>query len=178
MGRDEFLAAVADDVAVDAGEWPSVDPEAIAVLLFTSGTTGEPKAAVLRHRHLASYVIATVEFMGAADDEAALVSVPAVPHRRHVGGADVDVLGRRIVYLEAFDARGVGGTTARRAARSPTPWWCRPCSGADRPAGTEPTMALAIAAAPVLRRRPHAGGVIETCDGGAAATSTSSTPTA
>src|SRR5581483_6891883 len=42
-----------------------VDPDDIAVLLYTSGTTGEPKAAVLRHRHLAAYVISTVEFMGA-----------------------------------------------------------------------------------------------------------------
>ncbi len=34
-----------------APEW-SQDPEDIAVLLHTSGTSGEPKAAVLRHRHL------------------------------------------------------------------------------------------------------------------------------
>ena len=61
--------------------WTST-PTQVAVLLFTSGTTGEPKAAVLRHRHLASYVISTVEFMGADEDEAALVSVP--PY--HVAG--------------------------------------------------------------------------------------------
>jgi len=81
-----------------------VDPEAIAVLLYTSGTTGEPKAAVLRHRHLASYVISAVEFRGAADDHAALVSVP--PY--HIAGI-VTILsslyaGRRIVYQAQFDA--------------------------------------------------------------------------
>src|SRR3546814_8182166 len=48
----------------------------IAVLLFTSGTTGEPKAAVLRHAKLTSYVMSTVEFLGADEEEAALVSVP------------------------------------------------------------------------------------------------------
>jgi long-subunit acyl-CoA synthetase (AMP-forming) len=32
----------------------------IALLLFTSGTTGEPKAAILRHRNLTSYVVQTV----------------------------------------------------------------------------------------------------------------------
>src|SRR5690606_23864902 len=53
-----------------------VDPEAIAVLLYTSGTTGEPKAAVLRHRHLASYVLSTVEFAAADEADAALVCVP------------------------------------------------------------------------------------------------------
>jgi acyl-CoA synthetase (AMP-forming)/AMP-acid ligase II len=81
-----------------------VDPEEIAVLLYTSGTSGDPKAAVLRHRHLASYVISTVECMGAGDDHAALVSVP--PY--HVAGM-VTILtsvygGRRLVYLPQFDA--------------------------------------------------------------------------
>ena len=80
-----------------------VDPDEIAVLLYTSGTTGEPKAAVLRHKHLASYVISTVEFMGAADDHAALVSVP--PY--HVAGMATVLTsvygGRRLVYLAQFD---------------------------------------------------------------------------
>jgi acyl-CoA synthetase (AMP-forming)/AMP-acid ligase II len=80
-----------------------VDPDGIAVLLYTSGTTGEPKAAVLRHRHLASYVISTVEFMGAADDHAALVSVP--PY--HVAGMATILTsvygGRRLVYLPQFE---------------------------------------------------------------------------
>src|SRR5690606_41538278 len=55
-------------------------PEAendIAVLLFTSGTTGEPKAAVLRHGNLTSYVMSTVEFLGADEDEAALLGDPS-----------------------------------------------------------------------------------------------------
>ena len=92
--------------AADAGTWepPPPDPEAIAVLLFTSGTTGEPKAAVLRNRHLTSYVITTVEFMGAGEDEAALVSVP--PY--HIAGI-VAILtavygGRRLVQLPSFAA--------------------------------------------------------------------------
>jgi fatty-acyl-CoA synthase len=74
------------------------------VLLFTSGTTGEPKAAVLRHRHLTSYVLSTVEFMGADPGHAALVSVP--PY--HVAGMATNLTsvygGRRLLYLPAFDA--------------------------------------------------------------------------
>ncbi|WP_332770276.1 class I adenylate-forming enzyme family protein [Phenylobacterium sp.] len=88
----------------DAGrehELPEVEPD-IAVLLFTSGTTGEPKAAVLRHRHLASYVISTVEFADAEEGEAALVSVP--PY--HIAGVSAVLTGvyggRRIVHLPAF----------------------------------------------------------------------------
>lgn len=74
----------------------------IAVLLFTSGTTGEPKAAILRHRNLISYVISTVDFLSAEEGEAALVSVP--PY--HIAGMSAVLTGvysgRRIVHLEAF----------------------------------------------------------------------------
>ncbi len=81
-----------------------MEGEGTAILLFTSGTTGEPKAAVLRHRHLVSYVLGSVEFMGAGEEEAALVSVP--PY--HVAGMAAILsnvyAGRRIVQLPAFDA--------------------------------------------------------------------------
>ncbi len=107
MTRSSFLAAAmsavspADGTAVAAG--PS-DPDDIAVLLFTSGTTGEPKAAVLRHRHLASYVISTVEFMCAGEEEAALISVPPY-HIAAVSAALTSTYsGRRMVHLEAFTA--------------------------------------------------------------------------
>src|SRR5260370_429953 len=100
MTRSAFLAAARETRASPEAQPP--DPESVAVLLFTSGTTGEPKAAVLRHRHLTSYVISTVEFMGAGEDEAALVSVP--PY--HVAGISAVLTsvyaGRRIVYLPGF----------------------------------------------------------------------------
>jgi acyl-CoA synthetase (AMP-forming)/AMP-acid ligase II len=99
--RDELLSAVAGD---DLGAEPAgADPEEIAVLLFTSGTTGEPKAAVLRHRNLTSYILGTVEYMGADEDEAALVTVP--PY--HIAGIAAVLSstysGRRIFYRSAFE---------------------------------------------------------------------------
>jgi acyl-CoA synthetase (AMP-forming)/AMP-acid ligase II len=82
----------------------AADPDAVAVLLFTSGTTGAPKAAVLRHRHLVSYVLASVEFGAADPEEATLVAVP--PY--HVAGIAAIVssvyAGRRIVQLPVFEA--------------------------------------------------------------------------
>ncbi len=82
---------------------PPVDPELPCVLLYTSGTTAAPKAAVLRHRHLMSYLFGTVEFASAEEGEAALVSVP--PY--HIAGV-ANLLsnlfaGRRIIYLDRFD---------------------------------------------------------------------------
>jgi acyl-CoA synthetase (AMP-forming)/AMP-acid ligase II len=100
VSRSGFEAA-----CLDPRHRQSDRPEAdvdVAVLLFTSGTTGAPKAAVLRHRHLAAYVISTVEFMHAEADEAALVSVP--PY--HIAGVSAALTslyaGRRTVYLPAF----------------------------------------------------------------------------
>jgi len=129
MTRDELLAIAADEFAPLADPYADIDPESPAVLLFTSGTTGEPKAAVLRHRNLASYVLMTVEFAGAGEDEASIVSVP--PY--HIAGIS-SVLsstysGRRVVHLEAFAPE----EWVRRsgASASPTPWSCPRCSTAS-----------------------------------------------
>ena len=79
-----------------------VSPDAVAVLLLTSGTSGPPKVAVLRHEHLVPYVISTVEFAAAGEDEAILVSVP--PY--HIAGISSVLTsvyaGRRMVQLPAF----------------------------------------------------------------------------
>lgn len=104
LDRDEFLATTASgDAAGSAIPLPEIDPEATALLLYTSGTTGDPKAAVLRHHHLASYILSTVEFGGATDGEAALVSVP--PY--HIAGVSAVLSstysGRRLFYIESFD---------------------------------------------------------------------------
>jgi acyl-CoA synthetase (AMP-forming)/AMP-acid ligase II len=100
--KDDFAAALHD---VDAThDFPFVDPEEVAVLLFTSGTTSEPKAAVLRHRHLVSYIISSVEFLGCDPAEAQLICVP--PY--HIAGIAAVLsslyAGRRIMYLPTFDA--------------------------------------------------------------------------
>jgi long-chain acyl-CoA synthetase len=82
-------------------EW-SMDPDEVAVLLFTSGTTGVPKAAVLRHKHLVSYILSSVEFACADESEAALVCVP--PY--HIAGIAAVLSsvysGRHVVQLANF----------------------------------------------------------------------------
>ena len=99
--KGELAAAIAGPIS---GEHPFVDPEEIGVLLFTSGTTSEPKAAVLRHRHLVSYIISSVEFLGCEPTEAQLICVP--PY--HIAGIAAVLsslyAGRRIMYLPAFEA--------------------------------------------------------------------------
>jgi acyl-CoA synthetase (AMP-forming)/AMP-acid ligase II len=80
------------------------DDGGIAVQLFTSGTTAAPKAALLRHGNLLSYILGTIEFASASSEEAALVSVP--PY--HIAGIAALLSSiyamRRILLLPAFDA--------------------------------------------------------------------------
>jgi fatty-acyl-CoA synthase len=94
---------------------PDFDTETVAIMLFTSGTTGEPKAAVLRHRHVTSYVMGTLEFAAAGEEEATLVTVP--PY--HIAGISAVVsstyVGRRIVYLPAFEPTAWVETAASEA---------------------------------------------------------------
>jgi acyl-CoA synthetase (AMP-forming)/AMP-acid ligase II len=75
------------------------NPEHPAVLLFTSGTSAAPKAAVLEHDQLLAYVFNTVEFGSAGDDEASLMSSPPF----HIAGVTAllssTYSGRRIVPL-------------------------------------------------------------------------------
>lgn len=98
---ESFLAAVtAEGKRVD--EAPS-DPRAIAVELFTSGTTGKPKAAILRHENLVSYILGSVEFGSADEDDANILTVP--PY--HIAGISAllssTYAARRIAFLPNFD---------------------------------------------------------------------------
>ena len=102
VGRDDFLDAVADADLDEADGW-ACDPDAVAVLLFTSGTTGAPKASVLRNRNLAAYVTGTVEFGSAADDEASIVSVPPYHIAAVSSVLTSTYAGRRVVQLERFE---------------------------------------------------------------------------
>ena len=104
VSRTEFLATVQDETIEETDGW-GCDPEATAVLLFTSGTTGEPKAAVLRHMNLASYLVSSLEFGSAGEDEATIVSVPPYHIAAVSSVLSTTYTGRRVVQLESFDAK-------------------------------------------------------------------------
>ncbi len=99
--RGEFVAAAEKSAASATLE--EQEGEGIAAQIFTSGTTAAPKAALLRHSNLLGYILGSVEFMSAGEDEAALVSVP--PY--HIAGISALMSScyamRRIAMLPAFE---------------------------------------------------------------------------
>lgn len=99
---DDAWAIATDADRADAGPF-FIDPDAEAVLLFTSGTTGEPKAVVLRHEKLTNYVLGSVEFLGADEDEAAIVVVPPYHIAGVTGVLSTVYNGRRTIQLASFD---------------------------------------------------------------------------
>ncbi|MGW0044893.1 class I adenylate-forming enzyme family protein [Rhodococcus sp. NPDC003348] len=103
IDTDEFLAATRAADAPSAEAVP-VDPERPAVVLFTSGTTSQPKAVELSHSNLTSYVMGTVDFASAEPGDAALICVP--PYHIAGVGASLSNLyaGRTMVYQRRFDA--------------------------------------------------------------------------
>ncbi len=60
LTREAMLSEARAEGATPREKPWSMDLDDAAVLLFTSGTTGAPKAAVLRQKHLVSYVLGTV----------------------------------------------------------------------------------------------------------------------
>jgi acyl-CoA synthetase (AMP-forming)/AMP-acid ligase II len=105
----ERSVRAAEEWIAGASAAPEIDPAAVAtdddaaaVVLFTSGTTSEPKRVLLRHANLLSYVLQTVEFAAAEPADAILVSVPPY-HIAGIGTILSNVYsGRRMVHLPGF----------------------------------------------------------------------------
>ncbi|WP_171163465.1 non-ribosomal peptide synthetase [Streptomyces sp. I05A-00742] len=86
---------------------PAQGPDDLAYLLFTSGSTGEPKGAMIRHRGMVNALLATAEEFGVGPDDRCL-AVTALHHD-----------------MSTFDLFGVlgagGGVVVPEAARDRDP---------------------------------------------------------
>jgi acyl-CoA synthetase (AMP-forming)/AMP-acid ligase II len=71
-----------------SGRLPEPDPEAIALLLHTSGTTGRPKAVPLRQRNLAASAVAIADGYGLGAEDVSYCLMPLF----HVHGLVASVL--------------------------------------------------------------------------------------
>ncbi len=110
------LRARATDTAGDSVDGPYLEePDRPAVLLFTSGTSAEPKAAVVDHDNLLAYILNAGEFMSADEDEAVLMSVPPFHIAGVAGVLSATYAGRRIVPLVRFSPEDWVATVRRES---------------------------------------------------------------
>lgn len=84
-------------------EPPDVEPDEVAVMLYTSGTTGQPKGVCLTHNNILSNCRSAIEYMQITPDERLLGMVPPF----HVFGFTVliclpVVLGTTTSYIPRF----------------------------------------------------------------------------
>ncbi len=93
------------DVAEPVAEAVSVDQHDVAIIMYTSGTTGLPKGAMLTHGNILwNNINATLAFGGSRDD-----IILTVAPLFHIGGLNVMTLGSfhmgsTLVLLRNFDA--------------------------------------------------------------------------
>jgi fatty-acyl-CoA synthase len=81
-----------------------VDDEEVAIIMYTSGTTGLPKGAMLTHGNVLWNNINALHMMEASSDDRILVCAPLF----HIGGLNVNTLialqvGARVILLRTFD---------------------------------------------------------------------------
>jgi len=98
QGLDELSKAAAQPVNSPR------DPEALAVLLYTAGTSGEPKAAMLSHRALLSHVhnVASLDIVDKDDVVLAILPLFHVFGLNAVLGSSV-LSGARLVIMDGFE---------------------------------------------------------------------------
>ncbi|HEX5079753.1 MAG TPA: malonyl-CoA synthase [Geminicoccaceae bacterium] len=105
----EGRGSLVDGIA-DGGDLAPVAcaPDDLAALLYTSGTTGRSKGAMLTHRNLLSNAIALREIWGFADADVLLHALPIYhTHGLFVAINTVLLAGARMLFLPRFDPDAV-----------------------------------------------------------------------
>ena len=83
----------------DESRFPEGSPEETAVLLFTAGTTGQPKAVMLSHDSFTSFMLANMEPPDPETEERTLLTLPLY-HIAGLQAALAGVYGGRTIVLQ------------------------------------------------------------------------------
>lgn len=110
-------------LAEDPGELPEIDvPEdTVALIMYTSGTTGKPKGAMLTHTNLQAQAVTTISLSDAGTQDDVASVVPPIFHIAGIAAfAPVFYRGVRAVIhpLGAFDAGAMLDTLEREGTTS------------------------------------------------------------
>jgi fatty-acyl-CoA synthase len=114
VSQVDFLAAgdAVSDAELEAA-MALVQPEDIAVIVYTSGTTGQPKGAMLSQRAIVASAVTNVQYFG----EGLESTICAAPIN-HVGALNnvcmsVFAYGGRIIFYHRVDLAALGELSAR-----------------------------------------------------------------
>jgi malonyl-CoA/methylmalonyl-CoA synthetase len=110
------LPELVDRASGQPTEYPPIEraPDDLATILYTSGTTGRSKGAMITHRNLASNALTLVSAWGFTSSDVLLHALPIY----HVHGLFVAIhcallAGARMLWLPKFDAREVASLLPR-----------------------------------------------------------------
>lgn len=97
----EFLSQNADEVKARR---QNIDPETLATIVYTSGTTGLPKGVMLLHRNIYSVLGAMSDLVDFNEDDLALSFLPLAHVYERVGGQFLSTyLGIPFAYAESME---------------------------------------------------------------------------
>jgi malonyl-CoA/methylmalonyl-CoA synthetase len=103
QGQGDLIDRLEDEPP-HGGVAPVADDD-LAALLYTSGTTGRSKGAMLTHRNLASNALTLVEAWGFSEDDVLLHVLPLYHvHGLFVAFNTVLLAGARLLFLPRFEA--------------------------------------------------------------------------
>lgn len=84
---------------------PAVDPDAVKMILYTSGTTGRPKAVLHSHNTAACTVQIAARYWGLAEGDTMLMASPVTHITGFGSGLELPLLcGMRTVFMERWSA--------------------------------------------------------------------------
>lgn len=103
-----FRKPTDEDMEELADARSNVHEDDVAFMVYTSGTTGVPKGAMLTHRNLVSYVKGQISASEVTGDDRLLLDIPV----NHVGGGVMAIIsmlyiGGTLVVLDAFNPQEV-----------------------------------------------------------------------
>ncbi len=98
------LVAIEEDVTFEPH---SADPEALACIAYTSGTTGHPKGAMQSHRSLVLNCAYTATMHARTSDDVVVTALPAPHVYGNVAINSTFLVGGTVVLMTRFDPVGV-----------------------------------------------------------------------